>query len=442
MAKLILGLSKGRWGMLAGSIILVGILSLSLGQGVGGAILVVISYGVILLDGRIRGSGKIIIAAIGTLSIHHLLAYWNVEIGALPSAGFDSQTFQAQAMDMVSQGKELSFILGSTFYEELLALTYRVFGANLFIGSELSVLSYALSLPVFIRILAIAGVKDFQSSGIWIFGLWPAMALHRVVTVREPFELLLIMIGTWLLCRGEKKASIAWQVFGAAVLVGAALFHQVLYVYAASAVIITVLIRMVSVDVTRYTVYGGMILLALMAVGFAVVTHVPIKAGDNYVAMTEGGLLHAIDWYRSVGAIDGARTLYGVKTNFSTLGNALISMLKVYGSYMFSPLPGRIEVLADWYAFAEVIARGILLFAMASWVFLTAGVQRRLALMILGFYLSLTLLWSFGTISYGQAIRHHVLSNWLGIVAGVAVADLWLRLYRLRRLPKIRGDFG
>jgi len=33
-------------------------------------------------------------------------------------------------------------------------------------------------------------------------------------------------------------------------------------------------------------------------------------------------------------------------------------------------------------------------------------------------YFSMTLLWSTGTVNYGTSIRHHILSNWIIIIAG------------------------
>jgi len=36
--------------------------------------------------------------------------------------------------------------------------------------------------------------------------------------------------------------------------------------------------------------------------------------------------------------------------------------------------------------------------------------------LVLVLYLLMTFIWSLGTTNYGQAIRHHVLSNWLLIV--------------------------
>jgi len=42
--------------------------------------------------------------------------------------------------------------------------------------------------------------------------------------------------------------------------------------------------------------------------------------------------------------------------------------------------------------------------------------QEKRDYLLLVLYLLMTMVWSLGTTNYGQAIRHHILSNWLLIV--------------------------
>jgi hypothetical protein len=45
-------------------------------------------------------------------------------------------------------------------------------------------------------------------------------------------------------------------------------------------------------------------------------------------------------------------------------------------------------------------------------------VKRRIWGLFLIIYFSMTFLWSTGTVNYGTSIRHHLLTNWIIVIAG------------------------
>jgi peptidoglycan/LPS O-acetylase OafA/YrhL len=98
----------------------------------------------------------------------------------------------------------------------------------------------------------------------------------------------------------------------------------------------------------------------------------------------------------------------------------ITSSIKIYVDYMFSPYFGQVKTMPDVIAYLESYVRLILFLLMM--IALYKGTSIRILVFT---YLGLTLMWSVGVISYGAAIRHHVLTNWiLVIVSMYVIAEL------------------
>lgn len=113
----------------------------------------------------------------------------------------------------------------------------------------------------------------------------------------------------------------------------------------------------------------------------------------------------------------------GVKPEvFGSTGTALWSLAKNYVYYLFGPfLDFRFNInylVMAWDSIvrlAGLTAIGVLL------------VTRRATLpvlVLLGFYITMTITWSIGTTNSGQAFRHHMLTQWvMFIFIGIAVRE-------------------
>ena len=112
----------------------------------------------------------------------------------------------------------------------------------------------------------------------------------------------------------------------------------------------------------------------------------------------------------------GARTEYG-KLFYSERPWTLLS---AFAAYQIMPLPWRFDGIADLVLFAENMFRALLLL---SYLFyrkkLTQFHKDNMDALVLMWFL-IELVWSFGTVNWGTAARHHVPAVGLLLIVGLA----------------------
>ena len=113
----------------------------------------------------------------------------------------------------------------------------------------------------------------------------------------------------------------------------------------------------------------------------------------------------------------------------------ILSVIKMYGYYLFAGFSWRFDKLVDVYASIEAIFRVTLIyFSVLGWC-KAVGLQKRLLGLMLVLYISMTLLWAMGTTNYGTAMRHHLVSWWIIVILGVPplmaqLQHVWLGVVR------------
>ena len=104
---------------------------------------------------------------------------------------------------------------------------------------------------------------------------------------------------------------------------------------------------------------------------------------------------------------------------FSSPFMFIYSILNVYLHYLFAPFPWKVSNVLDFYASMESLLSLVLIcFALKNWCN-AYGTQRRLLGLMLVLYFSMTFLWAIGTTNYGTSMRHHMLSWWILVIAGL-----------------------
>ena len=93
-----------------------------------------------------------------------------------------------------------SYILdGSQFYIKILETIYNIFGPHIFVGNLLSCFVWYLSAKVLIKVSYMLRLtKTNQTKILLVYSFLPSSIIFCSVTLREPFQLLLVNILTFL----------------------------------------------------------------------------------------------------------------------------------------------------------------------------------------------------------------------------------------------------
>jgi hypothetical protein len=136
------------------------------------------------------------------------------------------------------------------------------------------------------------------------------------------------------------------------------------------------------------------------------------------------GLASAIEVYQVSALEIDARTVYKTGVDISGLDGFLLFIPLSIIQYFFEPFPWHVSAVSDFILLLENILRGWLILRVL-WSFRVASkIQHRLLLLIFISYLVMETIWSIGTINWGTAVRHHLPSWGLLLLAAFAVYDV------------------
>lgn len=390
-----------------------------------------------LLDPEFRRSPALLGVLWGALALHHAVAAVNAFWFVVPGAEMDAATFHIYGLKEAREHHDLDFGIGSDFYILVLAVAYKLGGISIFYGQELSIAAFTAAAMLFVRILALVEVEG-RAWWLALFGLLPSMLIFSSITLRESFELAFFMLGVYGGLRMLRRP--AWWAmpvcaFGFLVM---GLFHQLLLLYGLFAMVVVLCALMLRDGVprrTRTAVVAGS--LAAVSAGVLMLVVVHTRPGDDYIGMVRDGPVQALLEYREAARDDAPRTAFGAGLDGSSLPGFLASAAMLYVHYMLEPFPSRIARWDDLYAGMESLLRAALLVSSFIAVYSAAGGRRHALVVLLVLYLSMTALWTLGTTNYGQAIRHHMLTNWLLMAAGAG--PIMAAAAALRRKTRNRG---
>lgn len=376
---------------------------------------------------------QVVVAIWGTLVVHALIAAFNAYVSSIHGVDVDAAKFHANAAAISSIGG-WDFGLGARFYTSFLAFAYSLGGPSLFLGEMTSVLAYALSCVVLVKLLELLKIERHHAACVLAFGLHPALALFTSVTLRESWQILLFMQSAYCLLRFRLSASPISLLCG---LVGAGLLgclHNGLIVYALFMIPLALFSRMgirAAVSLPRTIGLGltGAVVAGMVAA--AMTGSLPYT--PSLAKLTEGEALQYASTYREKGE-KGARAEYGVKLDASSPAGFALSLPPVYLYYMLSPFPWQVRTGLDLFAALDGWLRLLLLFfALGALWSPPKGTPAGIPRFLLILYGSMSALWAMGTINYGTAMRHHLVPYWILIALGLPpLLDRAFKVFRLK----------
>ena len=390
-----------------------------------GWILLLLGFIVVLLDRTIRSDPRLCITVWVTIAAHAIVAGVDAFLWVLPVAAPDASTFHSMATQ-IAAARSFEFGLDYKFYENLLAGVYAIFGSSRWAGNMFSILLYSLSCLVFVRLSRRLHGEKYLIPTVLVFGLLPSALLLASVTLREGWEILFFMLSVYAAVVAPNNAR---KVFWVLILIFAAVFmgfsHKALLLY--SGCLVPLLLAYVGLVDTRINpisavsvVVSGTVIVFIAIAGLVTLT----ESGRSLVWGTiDGNLIEEIRLYRYyLGELVNPRTAFAIEFDTSSSIAIIKSMITFYVYYLVAAPMSGLENLKDLYALLESMLRIVLLGASLLATFRSGSRSEvKTMIMLLLIYTSMTALWSIGTTNYGQAIRHHMLTNWIVILLGVPV---------------------
>lgn len=364
-----------------------------------------------------------------TVLFHALIAAYNAYVTAIYGIDVDAAGFHRDASAIAAIGP-WDFGMGSRFYTLLLAATYSLGGTSLFLGQATSILAYALSCVVLVKMLDLLKIEKHRVPCLLLFGLHPALALFTSATLREAWQILFFMQSAYCLLRFRVSAaplSLVWGLLGAGLM---GCLHNGLIVYALLMVPLALFSRLglktkLSLGRTIGIGLTGAVAAGLLAA--ALTGSLPYT--PSLAKLSQGEALDYASTYRQKGE-KGARAEYAVKLDAGSPVKFALSVPPVYLYYMLSPFPWQVRTALDLFAALDGLMRVVLItFAFLALRRPPAGTPLGIPLFLLILYFSMSGLWALGTINYGTAMRHHIVPYWILVVLGGP--PLFERLARL-----------
>lgn len=418
-----------------------------------GFILVIFSYFVLAHCKNIRKNQNLLIACVVALTLHHLVAIYNAYFGVTFGAGTDAKTFYRTATELSHNIYQWQFAIGAPFYRYILAWFFKIFGASIFLGEELSVFAFTLSCILFVKIAEILSINKNLPLLMLIFGCLPSMLCMGSVILREPWQIMLFMSATYFALNNLDTGTLSsWFgfIFSTCCL---ALFHEGLVIFIFLLCSIYVLARILNWLFNYHTnagkdLYFIVLTIETMILIFLLLSVFMSQAPEleAFHAISEGNPLNFVSYFRHAGIQTDTRTSYGVIINSHDTLSFVHTFIPTYLNYMFAPFPWNINNILDLYAMFESTLRFALLITSLVAVFYSIKKRKIDLIFLLSGFLLMSSLWSLGTLNYGTSIRHHLVSFWLLLlISGSALSKIeskqsWKFKSKLNKLMLIKSQ--
>jgi hypothetical protein len=369
--------------------------------------------------------------------LHQVVAFTNFYWFATIGAQLDSNEFHMQGLKLY-HSEEFFFSVDGYFFNNLLGVLYWLFGPSQLLGYEFSILAFAVSCIVLIKILHFLDLSRYEVPILIAFGTLPSIVVFGSVTLRESYQVLFFMLTVYWGIKMQMKGDINRYLFFTVVsslVMG--LFHNGLLVYSIFLIVLVMVwsLRPVSnfwsiKKLRLMAVFVALVLVAVVTYSAKVEVYGGIR---GLVALAKGEMLETASTFRVLSERITSRTTYYISLDLSSPFATIYSSCKMYLYYLFSPFPWKVKNVLDVYGAMESFLRMILIyFSIKHWR-KAHDVQRRLLGLMSVLFFSMSFMWAMGTTNYGTAIRHHMLSWWILFTAGLpllieSLARLWALL--------------
>ena len=365
-----------------------------------------------------RADKRLLRAALIVLIVHQIFSIFNIYFIPLPGSEYDPMQFHGNAVSAIQTGAPLTFSVGSKFFDEYIQWFYTQFGISLFLGQELSVLAFALSCVVLVRLNMLLNEGRYRVGILLLFGLLPAVLLFCSLLLREAWQILFFLSSAYWVLRLRQQPSLKSFLCVLFYSLGLAIWHNGLAPYSALLILVSVYWGLGSGAFARYRWLRPVSMLGALLLIFGLITFAGGAGSAVSQAIASGSLVEYAAKYRA-GTPENYRANYSGELDISSPVGILTSVPWLFFQYMFAPFPWQIGNVLDIDALLENLLRLLLLvFAWRRWRAAKGEAHSTLTFLFL-LYFSSELLWSVGTVNWGTAIRHHIVAYGLLSLIGV-----------------------
>ena len=320
----------------------------------------------------------------------------------------DASSFHKEALQLLETEAYRPVRVGVSVYVNSLVFLYKfsVISPTIIVGQFFSIFAWLISVVVLKRFVDYFNVNNFALV-LLLYVLNPYDYILTVETFREPFQILFIMLVLYFAVLLLRSFNVKYVLFYFLFAALASLLHGGI---AISLCFISAVLIVMIFQKNRKALSGGLkFMYAMVALCFVIMLFWIFK--HYYTDIFEESLK-----YTSASAFALANTVYPVFVDSGELYGILFAWLY----YMFYPFPWEISNLTDLYACAFGTLRLFLLFyAVKLWFLEKSIVEKKQVLFLLICFFCITIFFAIGTASYGNAMRHHVLSFWILILLGI-----------------------
>lgn len=373
-----------------------------LSKDLAGWLLFPLAFAIPLISPKIRRNHPLLLTIWFTILLHQAAAAVDTYLFLLPGAEHDAVAFQKSA----TIWRFDPYVMKEPYITFLQNL-YEYLGESLFLGSECSVLAYALSTIFYHHLLLWLSLKERECALMLLYGTLPAPIIFCSVTLRESYQVanLLFLLYLISLIRAQPwRAELYLGVFLS--VIGAALLHNAMGPFCLLIGGLGLLWSLYSRNKPA-AVAGIVVLVATCLPG----TPTYRFLSEHSVIMQQldrGTLQNYAQNYRQ--GVNETRAGYSVKIRMDSPIGFLKTAPLVLFYYMYSPLPWQASGPRDLYGLLESFLR-MLLTAGFIFQFRKSNLEQRQRLVyLLVCFFSLEALWASGTANWGQAIRHRVVA--------------------------------
>ncbi|ULG72697.1 hypothetical protein [Macrococcus brunensis] len=168
-----------------------------------------------------------IIVMILTYFIYIGFMFYHNYVSPLPSSGNDDLRFELLADNYFyawQADTEPYIFQNSTFYSQLLAVIYFIFGKNILIAGYLNIILHIYSCCILLKIINKV-VDKYQNILISLYSFNIFHILNTVITLREMFIIFLIILYVYTLMNFLKEEKFKFIIYSIIVSLVASLFH-------------------------------------------------------------------------------------------------------------------------------------------------------------------------------------------------------------------------
>ncbi len=351
-----------------------------------------------------------IILLIGFI-VRLLVTTLNAFYGPVFGADLDALAFHERAVEYSQNSTLETFEIG-WIYSYVLGLIYSITADSLFLGGFLSCFAWLLSAKYLVKITKLLRLSSKNQFWVLIiYALLPSSILYTSVTLRESYQLLFVTVAIYscLMILINKSFSywglLLFSIFFAGILHGALMAYGMFLI---------VLVFMYS-SYAQKTKSGFTMI--LMACTIFTILYFAMSVFNESAYQLSNGLGSAIEKYQTGGLNVVARANYKSEVTVSNTIDLLLFIPLSLFQYLFEPMPWRLIEAVDIPLIFENMLRFWLIYKVLTNIRSRSIINRRLMFFLFISYLALETIWSVGTINWGTASRHHLLSIGILLVA-------------------------